>query len=256
MRRPTVSAWVTNLFALERGERLEQLFSLGAALREAQASLSGDTLRRLDEQRRQVIAALAAEAAALAAQRGQAVPAQVVADVEQTLYAALADEDAAAAVKSARLTTALSYTGFGEADMAAGARAGRDRRAGRGARATEVEQPAAAAEADAEVEAGAEAEAEAARRARAREALQAAERAFETAAEAAARARRRLADGRAEHDQRVRAVEELETQLADARSLVDDAEREVDGAETEVEEAQAALERAEAALEDARAAAD
>ena len=84
MRRPTVSAWVTNLFAHEQGERIEQLFALGVALREAQTALSADKLRRLGAQRRQVITALASEAAALAAKRGQTVGPQIVADVEQT----------------------------------------------------------------------------------------------------------------------------------------------------------------------------
>src|ERR1700760_1121047 len=83
MRRPTVAAWVTNLFALERGEQLEQLFSLGAALREAQSTLSAAELRPLGQQRRQLITALAADAVGLATERGLKTAAPVRTEVEQ-----------------------------------------------------------------------------------------------------------------------------------------------------------------------------
>jgi hypothetical protein len=232
MRRPTVSAWVTNLFALERGNRLEQLFSLGDALRAAQASLAGDELRRLDEQRRQVIAALAGEAAALAAEHGQAVPAQVVADVEQTLYAALADPDAAESVKAGRLTTGLSYTGFGSAsDAPDTTRRARGRDAGKKQSARRDDR----------------------RRERLREDLQAAEDAFETASGTVERARRELEDASTRRDQRAQAVDELESQLADARSQLDDADRDVSDAGDAVEHAEEALGDARSAVESARA---
>ena len=221
MRRPAVSAWVMNLFSLQRGERLEQLFSLGAKLREAQASLSGDTLRRLDEQRRQVIAALAGEAAALASERGQTVSAQVIGDVEQTLYAALADEDAAASVRAGRLTTPLRYTGFGA--VVGGARQRPDE-SGR-------------QEDDGGVDI------------RHQEQLQEAERALQSAAHDAEQAEAHLAEARARRKQHAGAVDRLEAQLADARSLLDDAERDVD-------QAGAAVARTRAALEDARSAAE
>jgi hypothetical protein len=234
MRRPTVSAWVTNLFAHERGERLEQLFSLGTALREAQASLSGETLRRLDEQRRQVIAALAGEASALAAERGQPVPARVVADVEQTLYAALADADAAASVKAGRLTTSLVHTGFGdlESTPATSARAG-------ATTARDVKD---------EADGGADDR----RREQLRDAMHAAERAVKAASRSAERAERQRERSRERRERCARAVEELETQLGDARSALSDAERDVTGADAELERAQAALDEARAAAESAR----
>ena len=238
MRRPTVSAWVTNLFALERGERLDQLFSLGAALREAQTSLSGETLRRLDEQRRQVIAALAREAAALAAERGQAVTGQIVAEVEQTLYAALADPDAAAAVKAGRLTTGLSYTGFGDLSSVSSSTPPGAPRSHRGK--VESDRDRGVEDRDAR---------------RAREALQAAEHAFETASRAAEQARQRLEDARAQREQRARAVDELEARLADARSERSDADRDVDEAGEAMEQAGSALDEARAGVESARGAA-
>lgn len=231
MRRPAVSAWVMNLFSLQRGERLEQLFSLGAKLREAQASLSGETLRRLDEQRRQVIAALAGEAAALANEHGQTVSVQVVADVEQTLYAALADEDAAASVRAGRLTTPLRYTGFGAA-ASSSARAARPQADDAGQQ-----------EDDGGVDR------------RREEQLQAAERALQSAAHDAEQAEARLAEARARRKQHADAVDQLEAQLADARALLDDADRDVDGADAAVARTRAALEDARSAAESAREAA-
>jgi hypothetical protein len=233
MRRPTVTAWVMNLFALQRGERLEQLFSLGTALREAQASLSGDTLRRLDQQRRQVVGALAGEAAALAAQHGQPASPQVVADVEQTLYAALADEDAAVSVRAGQLTTGLRYTGFG--DVAAAATAPK-RAPGAAPRKAEKKR-----DGDAED------------RRKQQQALDQAERALERASAAAEQSSRRLENAREQSEQASRAVEALEAQLGDARSRLGDTERDVNDAEAESEQAKATLDDARDAVESTRA---
>jgi hypothetical protein len=227
MRRPTVSAWVTNLFALERGERLEQLFSLGAALREAQAGLSGDTLRRLGEQRREVIGQLAVEAAALAAKQGQTIGPQIVADVEQTLHAALADPDAAEQVKAGQLTTALSYTGFGDVGSAQSASGKPTRRGRRG---------------DAEHN---DDDVDDRRDEELRKALQDAEHVLTTATREAEQARQGLDRARHERERRARAVERLERQLTDARSQLSDAD-------AQVKDADASLSQTEAAVDDAR----
>jgi hypothetical protein len=230
LRRPTVSAWVMNLLALEQGERLEQLFSLGTALREAQAGFSGDKLRRLGEQRREVIAALADEAAALAAKHGQPVGPQIVADVEQTLHAALADADAAEQVKAGRLTTALSYTGFGDVGSvnSASGKPARSRRR---------------ADVDDERD-----DVDARRHEQLRKALQDAEHAVTTATRAAKQARQRLGRARQERERQARAVEDLERQLTEARSQLGDADE-------DVKDADKSLRQTEAALDDARSAA-
>src|SRR5438876_12376841 len=59
LRKPTQGAWVVNLLARERPQDLGGLLDLGASLREAQAALQGDELRRLSAQRSQVVGALA-----------------------------------------------------------------------------------------------------------------------------------------------------------------------------------------------------
>ena len=87
---------------------------LGQSLREAQRALDGDRLRDLSAQRRRLVAALTQEAQRLAAQAGQTVSAQVEREVQDTLEAALADQGMADAVRSGRLTKALSYAGLGE----------------------------------------------------------------------------------------------------------------------------------------------
>jgi hypothetical protein len=113
LRKPTQGAWLVNLLAHERPEDLSRLLDLGASLREAQASLQGDELRRLSAQRSQVVAALARDALDLGRGAGRAPTAGVQREVEQTLEAALADPQAAATVRAGRLSSALSYAGFG-----------------------------------------------------------------------------------------------------------------------------------------------
>ena len=114
LRRPTVSAWLVNLLAREDGGQVDDLLELGQSLREAQRALDGARLRDLSAQRRRLVAALTQEAQRLAAQAGQTVSAQVEREVQDTLEAALADQGMADAVRSGRLTKALSYAGLGE----------------------------------------------------------------------------------------------------------------------------------------------
>jgi len=55
--RPSVGAWLANVLIRERGDQVQSMFDLGAALRQAQAQLSKDELRKLHRERRRVIAA-------------------------------------------------------------------------------------------------------------------------------------------------------------------------------------------------------
>ncbi len=135
---------MVNQLARHRRAELDQLIELGATMREAHLDLKAERLRALSEQRHRVIAALAGAGRALAAEQGHAVSETVVKELEQTLEAALADPDAAQAVGSGHLLTALSYAGLGGgggavADPALQRRAGgpgapgaRDREAGGG----------------------------------------------------------------------------------------------------------------------------
>jgi hypothetical protein len=106
LRKPSTSAWLANILVRERAEEVEALLTLGAALREAQASLSGAALMTLSRQRHQVVSELSREALRLAADRGNPVPAAAGVELENTLKAALSDETAAEEVRAGRLTTA------------------------------------------------------------------------------------------------------------------------------------------------------
>lgn len=114
LRRPTVAAWLVNRLARADAALLEQVLTLGPALADAQRTGQGDELRALGTQRRELVAAVTARAFVLA---GREPAAALRAEVEATLEAALADPATADAVRSGRLTRALSYAGFGGVDL-------------------------------------------------------------------------------------------------------------------------------------------
>jgi hypothetical protein len=114
LRRPTVGAWLVNMLVRSEADLLDQLLALGPALAEAQQAGRGDVLRELGDQRRQLIGAVTDQAFA-AVDRSPTAAAR--AEVESTLEAALADPSSAEAVRSGRLTRALSYAGFGGVDL-------------------------------------------------------------------------------------------------------------------------------------------
>lgn len=117
LRKPSLAAWVVNLLVRREGEQVQRILEVGAALREAQANMSGDDLRALTRQRRQVTAAITQQARSLASEAGVKVTSAVADQVEATLTAAMLDERCAQAVRSGLLVTALATTGVGEADL-------------------------------------------------------------------------------------------------------------------------------------------
>ena len=117
LRKPSLSAWVVNMMMRHQGEQMAQVLELGASLRRAQADLDGDALRELTRQRRQLTTAVTRQGRALADDLGQKVTEPVADQVQETLHAAMVDEDAAAAVRSGMLVTALAATGVGAADV-------------------------------------------------------------------------------------------------------------------------------------------
>lgn len=119
LRKPSVAAWVVNLLVRREAEQVDQVLSVGAALRAAQASLDGAELRELTRQRRQLTSAVTSRARTLAAEAGTRVTESVAEQVEATLTAAMLDEGAAAAVRSGLLVAALRATGVDAVDAAA-----------------------------------------------------------------------------------------------------------------------------------------
>jgi len=118
LRKPSVAAWVVNLLVRRETGQVEQVLSVGAALREAQASMSGDALRELTRQRRQLTAAVTTQARRTAREEGTKVTDAVADQVEATLTAAMVDADCAKAVRSGLLVAALATTGLDPADVA------------------------------------------------------------------------------------------------------------------------------------------
>ncbi|MBA3250539.1 MAG: hypothetical protein H0T66_09615 [Geodermatophilaceae bacterium] len=120
LRKPTVTAWLSNLLARESPDSLAPLKELGEQLRQAQQTLQGDELRALSRQRQRLVYALVTEARRLAQSRGQKVTETVARELEQTLEATLADPTVADTVVAGRLTTAVQHAGFGVGGVLAG----------------------------------------------------------------------------------------------------------------------------------------
>lgn len=107
-RKPTLAAWAVNLLLHTRPEESRQLLELGEVLREAHRTLDRDELKALSGQQWRVIAALARETAELAATAGHRLTGGVQHDVESTLRAVLADQDAADQWPSGHLASTLA----------------------------------------------------------------------------------------------------------------------------------------------------
>lgn len=108
LKKPSSAAWLLNQLARANPDDVTGLLDLGAALRQAQSRLEGAQLRELSKQRRQAVNALVREARQLAVRLGKPASEAVAREVEQSLEAALASSEAAQAVRSGRLTTALT----------------------------------------------------------------------------------------------------------------------------------------------------
>lgn len=113
LRKPTTAADALNRVAHAAHPVVADLVRLGVRLRQAQSALDVAELAALRGQRDSVI-----EGWVLAAQELSGPhTAAVQAEIRDTVIAALADEEAEAALCSSVLTRALSYSGFGEVDV-------------------------------------------------------------------------------------------------------------------------------------------
>ncbi len=119
LRKPSMPAWAVNMMVRHQADQMAQVLELGASLRRAQADLDGEALRELARQRRQLTSAVTREGRTLAGELGQRVTDPVADQVQETLHAAMVDEQAAAAVRSGLLVTALVATGVGPVDVGA-----------------------------------------------------------------------------------------------------------------------------------------
>jgi len=117
LRKPVLAAALVNELVRAEPAELQELVELGEQMRSAHRQLRGPELRTLSEQRQLLLQRLSELVREAAEQDGRTVTEPVLAQVRGTFEAAIADEGAEAAVLSGRLTTVLSYTGFGEVDV-------------------------------------------------------------------------------------------------------------------------------------------
>lgn len=116
LTKPTVAAWVANRVARERPKELEALASIGDELRAATAERDRGRIKALDRLRRERTEALVGALREAGEVDGRPVSPSVLDRLTETLTAAVMDADAAAAVRSGRLSQALQYVGFGVVD--------------------------------------------------------------------------------------------------------------------------------------------
>lgn len=235
LAKPTTAAWLANQLVREHGDELTPLLQLGADLRAATASLSGEQLKALGRQQHQLVHALVQQARHLASERGKSVSDDVARGVEDTLRAALADEESGRVLASGRLTDTLDPGGFhiGGEDAPRPA-------AARPAAAKERRTPAQGADR---------------RRAaleRAEQELADAERRAQRSADEHAAARTALDEAQAGVEQRRRDVDELRHRLDEAHQAAAQSEREQRDARKVLERAERASHEAEQRVSDAR----
>jgi hypothetical protein len=265
LRRPVVSAWLVNQLARVAGDQVAELLVLGESLRQAQQDLAGEQVRELSVQRRRLVAALVAEAKRIAERDGRAAGLQVEREVEATLQAALADADAAEAVRAGCLASPLSYAGLGAGDEAgavswqraparekapSGERPpatekapARERASGRRASETAAERAARLAATEAERQAR-QAAAEAERRAAAEQAVRTAADAATAAAADLAAAEAQVASARTAQESARRLAERLDKELSQAIAAESEANRAVRDAQRAKEAAARAADAA------------
>lgn len=115
--KPSLAGWVVNLLVRQMPERLGDLLALGEELQQAQEEMDGATLRALTQQRRTLTAAVARQAAGLAAELGQPVSGAATEQVRATLHAAMTDRRAATAIRTGLVLTPLAATGLDDVDL-------------------------------------------------------------------------------------------------------------------------------------------
>lgn len=241
--RPAVAAWAVNALVRREAPELTQLLDLAEQLREAQHDLAGEALRELTAEARPLVAALKRQARQVTADAGASLSESAAGQVEQTLRAALADAQAAQALREGLLTRSLRAVGFGGVDLDGAVAVEPGTAApGRAAPPRRKKPPGSA---------GDKREAQQAAKAALREAERAEKQLSRTASQVEAAATR--------HREAQRRVQELREQLADAereqaesRAAVRDARRARDAAAKAARTAERAAARATSRLDKLR----
>lgn len=115
--KPSAPAWAVNALVRTEPRMITDLLQLRDRFTEAQETGDRGELRQLDARRHESIAAALERAESLLSETGKNLGAQPAQDVEQTLRAAIADPNAAAAVQSGLLVRPLTASGFEPVDV-------------------------------------------------------------------------------------------------------------------------------------------
>ncbi len=123
LRKPSVAAWAVNQVVRSQPAGVQDLFTAGDELREAQARLlagSGDgrALRAANEREREAVDELVRAARGLLSSEGHELSPAVVERVSDTLHAAALDEQAREQVRAGRLERELRHIGLGLGESA------------------------------------------------------------------------------------------------------------------------------------------
>lgn len=117
LRKPSVGAWLADKLVRDEPTELDELLALGQAMREARDALDGAKLRSMSRERHAIVRSLIERATVLAAQDDQRAGDPAQRELEVTLDAVLADEQAAKALRTGRLVRGLTATGLEPVDM-------------------------------------------------------------------------------------------------------------------------------------------
>jgi hypothetical protein len=118
LRKPSLAAWAVNLTARTAPDVVSALTDLGVQMRAAQSRMDTGSLTAMRGDRDAAVDSFVRAASEAVGGSGRSLSAAAQQDVRATAIAALADERASDAVTSGQLTRALSYSGFGEVDLA------------------------------------------------------------------------------------------------------------------------------------------
>lgn len=249
LRKPSTSAWAINMLVRSSPKEIDRVLDLGAAFRQAQDDLDGAELRELTRQRQTLITAVIDNVRDVARDLDRPISDAIASEVEQTFRAAMADPDAAAAVRGGALTTAISGSGLGSLKITDVAASTTPVRAPSAKQKSSGRKSKGAADADDDniQEREREAKAAAEELERAEQAATAAADRITAAGEALERAHARRGELRA-------ALKELREQLARAERDLEAAEDDVADAEDAQEAAKKEASNAEQAVKHARSA--
>jgi hypothetical protein len=115
--RPSAAAWLVDQLVREEPAAVGAALSLGPMLRAAQTALDRDALRELGAERRRALGEVSDALRRVSERRGRPLSSSVADEAQQTVVAAIADPDAAVAVRSGRLVRSLISIGSDAVDL-------------------------------------------------------------------------------------------------------------------------------------------